>query len=212
MARSTRVKKTSSTKFKWTKELIIFLSVLCLAIILTIVCLIPTKKEKFYSEFSDAATAASATALPEDHVFSYISYKDLLKKKRNADEESPLFVLYGSANDSTTISNISNLNTKADDYGVEHIYILKCDFAMKTDTDDKDELKFVEDREEELGVEDLFTYCQLWVFENDKLVFNSYDVLEDDGVETAPDFAFAVYKCFSQYSPKALELKSTKEN
>lgn len=214
MARTTRSRKqhSGSVRFKWTKELIILLSVLAVAIILTIVCLVPTKKEKFYSEFTDAAAAVSdATAIPEDHVFSYISYSDLLKKKASATESEPLFVLYGSSADTTTITNLYELNSRADEYEVSHIYILNCKFAMETDQDDEVELKFVEDREEELGVKDLFTYCQLWVFENDELVWNSQDVIDDDGLEVEPTFSFAVFKCMSTYSPKALELKNTSQ-
>lgn len=207
MARPTKIKKSGSSSFKWTKELIIFLSVLAVAIILTIICLVPTTKEKFDKEFSAAATANSATALPEEHVFSYISYKDLLRKKSSSE---PLFILYGSSADATTVSNMYDLNTKADLYEVSHIYILNCEFAMNTDQDDLDELAFVENREEELGVEDLFTYCQLWVFQNDSLVWNSQDLLDDEGVETKPTFSFAVYKCMSLYSPKALSINEEK--
>lgn len=70
--------------FKWTKELIIFLSILAVAIILTIVCLIPTSKEKFMTEWSDAITAASGTALDDDHVFEYISLSKFETKKSEA--------------------------------------------------------------------------------------------------------------------------------
>lgn len=76
--------------FKWTKELIIFLSILAVAIILTIVCLIPTSKEKFMTEWSDAITAASGTALDDDHVFEYISLSKFETKKSEATRMSHL--------------------------------------------------------------------------------------------------------------------------
>lgn len=98
--------------FKWTKELIIFLSILAVAIILTIVCLIPTSKEKFMTEWSDAITAASGTALDDDHVFEYISLSKFETKKSEATKDEPLIILYGSSTDSTTVSNISSINKK----------------------------------------------------------------------------------------------------
>lgn len=98
--------------FKWTKELIIFLSILAVAIILTIVCLIPTSKEKFMTEWSDAITAASGTALDDDHVFEYISLSKFETKKSEATNDEPLIILYGSSTDSTTVSNISSINKK----------------------------------------------------------------------------------------------------
>ena len=73
MARTTK-KNRSYVSFKWTKELIIFLSALAVAIILTIICLIPTSKERFMSEWSTAISNASGTALNEDHIFKYISF------------------------------------------------------------------------------------------------------------------------------------------
>ena len=128
--------------FKWTKELIIFLSILAVAIILTIVCLIPTSKEKFMTEWSDAITAASGTALDDDHVFEYISLSKFETKKSEATKDEPLIILYGSSTDSTTVSNISSINKKAQDYGIDKIYILKSDFVMNADeTDSKDKAK-----------------------------------------------------------------------
>lgn len=59
------------------------LSILAVAIILTIVCLIPTSKEKFMTEWSDAITAASGTALDDDHVLSILAYLNLKQKERS---------------------------------------------------------------------------------------------------------------------------------
>lgn len=209
MARSNS-RARSYVPFKWTKELIIFLSVLAVAIILTIICLIPTSEEKFMTEWSNAITAASGTALEEDHVFKYISLSNLEKEKEKATAESPLIILYGSPDDSTTASNISSINTKAKQYEVEKIYIFNCDFVLKADdTDSKDKAK-LEDYKEALGfeeVEDLNTYCQLLVYTgNSQPEFSSKEIIEDKNNADA-DFAKAMTKCFSTYSPKALALK-----
>ncbi len=231
MARSTRsYKNKTKISFKWTKELIIFLSVLSIAIILTIICLIPTTKEKFYSEFTNAAAANSATAIPEDHVFSYISYKELLKKKEAATKEDPLFILYGSSLDSTTVSNLYNLDAKAKEYGVTHIYIFNSQFAMETDQDDENDMAVIKTRAQEItGNEDtdldLFTYNQLWVFNGEKgiesstklstdIVFNSSDYMANVGGDNDndPTFANAIQKCFSEYSPKGMAAQNNKSN
>lgn len=229
MARSTRsYKKSSVTRFKWTKELIIFLSVLCLAIVLTIVCLIPTTKERFYSEFTNAAASASATPIPEDHVFSYISYGDFIDKKKSATQDKPFIVLYGSSKDTTTLTNLNMLNTKAEEFGVEHIYILNCEFAMNADKEDEEDKSFIEKRTLEIAGTtdidktnlDLYTYNQLWVFNGEKseateqydasdIVFNSKIVMKNTGSDSQLTFEFAVLKCFSLYSPKALENTNT---
>lgn len=203
------------TPFKWTKELIIFLTILVVAIVLTIVCLIPTSKEKFMTEWSNAIKAASATALDEDHVFEYISLSKLEDKKKEATKDEPLFILYGSSADSTTVSNISSINTKAQDYGIEKIYILRSDFVMSADeTDAKDKAKLNEYKEALLGndnasstvnYDDIKSYCQLFVYTgSDEYDFSS-KVLIDDKNNLNADFTKALTKCFSKYTKKLEE-------
>lgn len=208
--------------FKWTKELIIFLSILAVAIILTIVCLIPTSKEKFMTEWSDAITAVSGTALDDDHVFEYISLSKFETKKSEATKDEPLIILYGSSTDSTTVSNISSINKKAQDYGIDKIYILKSDFVMNADeTDSKDKAKLDEYKEALLGkdkasssidYDDIKTYCQLFVYTGaDEYDFNSQALIDDKNNLNA-DFAKAMTKCFSKYTPKDVTDLTVKNN
>ena len=199
--------------FKWTKELIIFLSILAVAIILTIVCLIPTSKEKFMTEWSNAITAASGTALDEDHVFEYISLSKFEAKKSEATKDEPLIILYGSSTDSTTVSNISS---------IDKIYILKSDFVMNADeTDSKDKAMLDEYKEALLGkdkasssinYDDIKTYCQLFVYTGaDEYDFNSQALIDDKNNLNA-DFAKAMTKCFSKYTAKDVTDLTVKNN
>lgn len=208
--------------FKWTKELIIFLSVLVVAIVLTIVCLIPTSKEKFMTEWSNAITAASGTSLDEDHVFEYISLSKFEDKKKEATSENPLIILYGSSTDSTTASNISSINTKAQDYKIDKIYILKSDFVMNADESDaKDKAKLDEYKEAILGKDEadktidyseIKSYCQLYVYTGaDGYDFSSKSVVDDKDNLNA-DFAKAMTMCFSKYSKVESEVIGDKNN
>lgn len=205
MARSNS-KSRSYVPFKWTKELIIFLSVLVVAIALTIICLIPTSKERFMNEWTEAIEAASGTAFDDEHVFEYISYNELEKARKNCTEEDPLFVLYGSCLDSTTVSNITEVNEMATEYEVDKIYILKCDFVMEADEDDAKDKAKLEKYRDALGLEkidNLYTYCQLFVYTNSsEYDFNSQDII-DDSDNTDASFSKALKKCMSTYSPKA---------
>lgn len=205
MARSNS-KSRSYVQFKWTKELIIFLSILLVAIILTIICLIPTSKERFMNEWTEAIEAAEGTAFDEDHVFEYITYNELEKARKNCSEDEPLFVLYGSCLDSTTVSNITEVNDMATDYEVEKIYIFKCDFVMEADKDDaKDKAKLEKYRDALCleKIDNLYTYCQLFVFTNsDAYSFNSQDII-DDSDNTDASFSKALKNCMSLFSPKA---------
>lgn len=204
MARTTK-KNRSYVSFKWTKELIIFLSALAVAIILTIICLIPTSKERFMSEWSTAISNASGTALNEDHIFKYISLNDFIDAKSEASEDKPLIILYGSSTDSTTVSNISAIDTTAQNYDVERIYILKSDFVMTADEEDQDDKAKLEKYRDAIGYEktdDIKTYCQLLVYTGeDSFAFSSKEAIDNaDNVDG--DFTKAMHYCFSKYSPK----------
>lgn len=202
MARSSSRKRKNYVKFKWTKELIIFLSVLFIAILLTIACVVPTSKEKFMDSWNEATTASSATALDEDNVYKQIKYKDLLKKKNSSE---PLFVLYGSTKDNQTALSIQSINQKAKDFDIDRIYILNADFALDADQNSSSDKQMLKERKESLGVEKLDAYCQLWVYQDGKLVFNTQDVI-DDKDNTDATFSKALSKCFSTYSPKSKSL------
>lgn len=194
MARSTAKRRTGSEKFVWTKELIIFLSVLLVAIAVTIFCLVPSKTERFNKEWQDAATAQSVTAIPNDNVFEYIDYDDLLDLIEDTKDE-PLFVFYASPADANSVTNIITISDYSETYEVEKVYILNCNFHMQHDDEDIDDLKMIEDRTEKLQVETLEVYSQFWVYENGKLVFNS----DDDAYENVT-FEWIVNKCYGEFT------------
>ena len=208
MARTNK-KSRSYVSFKWTKELIIFLSVLAVAIILTIICLIPTSKEKFMTEWSNAGAT-----LNEDHIYKYIDLDDFIDAKKDASEDKPLIILYGSSTDSTTVSNISTIDTTAQNYDIERIYILKSDFVMNADDTDKDDKAKLEEYREALGYEkldDIKSYCQLLVYTGgDSFAFSSKEAVDNTDNVNA-DFSKAMRTCFSKYSPKGKDSTSIGE-
>lgn len=201
MARSTsRKRRTASERFVWTKELIIFLSGLGLLIALTIWALIPTKSERFYKEWTEAAAANEVqSVIPKDNVFEYIDYSDL-KKKIDKNPDEPIYVFYAYSEDINCLNSIVTLQDKATYYGVEQIYILNADFYAELEDEDKvqdnKEYKEILEQQEALGVE-FDKIGQLWVFQNGTIKFNS----SDDKYEEQ-SFEFIAKKCFQEFAVK----------
>ncbi len=177
MARSKRRNKAT---FKWTKELIILLSVIIVMIGVTIVLGIPSKADKLYEKYTSAQTS-SQTALTEDNVFEEISFKKLAKRIKN-DEYT--YVYYGSITVTEFLDNIEAVNQAAQLYEIDKVYILESTWVQELDLEDEDDGKEnqakLDAREEQLDGVDMSIYPSLWIFKNGKVVFNSDDILNDD--------------------------------
>lgn len=214
MPRAKSGKRRSGVSFKWTKELILLIVGLLVLIAITIVCLVPTQNDRLVSEYT--GTDTSTTYLSTDNVYKKISYKKLMKMVEKNDDET-FFVYYATGLDSNCQTNIVTLNTLADTYSVERIYLLDAKDAYNLNEEDDDyyeELAVIESREEELnllkagnGIDDieLDTYSQLWAFAKDsetgntELVFSSSTLLNDKYV-SGTTFEFAVKTCFGKYA------------
>ena len=201
MARSTsRKRRTASERFVWTKELIMFLSGLGLLIALTIWALIPTKSERFYNEWTEAAAANEIqNVIPKENVFEYIDYSDL-KKKIDKKENEPIYVFYAYSEDVNCLNNIYTLQQKAEYYDVEKIYVLNADFYAELEDEDKvqdnKEYKEILEQQEALGVE-FDKIGQLWVFNKGSIKFNSSDEKFEE-----QSFDFIAKKCFQEFAVK----------
>lgn len=196
-AQRSRKRRTGSESFKWTKELIIFLAGIAVVIGLTIWALVPTKSERFLKEWQEAATLNEVTPIPNEHVFEYIDYNDLVDLIEE-NGETPIYVFYAHYEDVQSLSRISKLNTKAQDFEVEKIYILSAEMYYDLEQDEKVEsnktFNEIQKREENLDV-DMETFGQLWVFANGKIEFDSTDYTEQ-----ADEFVYTM--CFGKYAVK----------
>lgn len=178
MARSNKRRKVK-TKFRWTKELIILIVFIALIGLGTGLLSIESKSTKLYKEITTAQTSEQ-TALSEDNVFEWISYKDL-KKKINSSNYT--YVYYGSLNVADFLANIEAVNQGAQDYEVKKVYLYSSTWAEELDLTDEDTLdenkEALSNREAALGGVDLRTYPQLLVFKDGKAVFKSADLTGD---------------------------------
>lgn len=205
--------KKNKVKFKWTKELIFLVLGLIAIVGATIALSIPTNKEKATTELNDAIYAAnvqnsqsedqntqsiSYTAIPNDNVFEAISHKKLVKEIASGEY---VYVLYGSANSTVVLENVSKINTAAVAEEIETVYLYSSLWVEEAEDRDaeafKEEKKAVEDElnaNKDKDVEDfsVLNYPALLVFHNGSLIFNSqqYDDLE--------------YSTWSMYIQKAL--------
>lgn len=187
MARATKKRRNASKKFKWTKELIFLIVFLCVIGLATGLMSIESSATKLYNEITEAQASKlgsdSSSTVPymsEENVFKKIEYKDLLKKIAT-DEYT--FVYYGSTDDSTFLTYIETVNSRAKEYDVSRVYLYSSDWALNLDLDDEDDGKAnkqkLVDRENSLCGVDLETAPNLWVFKNGKLLFEASKLTSD---------------------------------
>lgn len=184
MAKRRTRKKVNTFKFKITKELVIFLTCLIALIAVAIVLSIPTDKENIYTDYSAAATSLSTddetitTIDSDEHVFETISYKDLIEK---IDDESGIFYVYYSSTDvSDAVSLMPSLNSYAELYDVDTIYLLDNSIYTELDTTVGDDVATIENYEAELSIGSsaddkvlLNVTPGLFIYNDHKLIFNS---------------------------------------
>lgn len=199
-----RRNKNDRTKFKWTKELIFLLCGLGAAIIIMIICLIPTSKTSFYNKY-----VTDSNALNKDNVFEEISYENLKKKIEN---KEMVYVFYSTDLDATCKTNIGILDyytnkhqktTENTHYDVDKVYVLDAKFAYELNEDDSNQLAKFNEKEDYFNSKradkikelDLKTYSQLWVFDAGEMVFSSETVIGDN--QASATFRTCVIKAFS---------------
>lgn len=185
-----RSRKKNVIKFKWTKELIITLSVLVVLIISAVVLALPTPSEKIYNEYA----SVSAT-LSSDHVFVKTSYKGLLSKIEK--EDDLIFVYYGSTTCTNCVSNIEVFNSTAKSFEVKKVYYLESTFVDKLDEDKDEDMAKRDAWEVELGGVTLTDTPSLWVYQGGKLIFNSSDNKDEDTDELMSSWNLIAAQAFS---------------
>lgn len=181
-------RRKNSTKFKWTKELIILIVALIAIITTTIILSVPSEKEKYTDEINTAITIANASnsqsgtsynTIPADNVFAEISHKNLVNKI-NKDEY--VYVLYGSLNNNTLLENLYAINLMCTNEEIKSVYIYSSLWVEETEDLETETFKEKQNAiEADLNanknkdVEEftLLEYPAILVFKNGELVFNS---------------------------------------
>lgn len=155
--------------------------VTCLALILFVILLIPTEKEKIYKTFSE-----TNQEFKEDHIIDKISvnkFKNLLEKSK----EERVYVLYSTVD--TCSSQINIINDLAQERGIDKIYWL--DAADKKIDEDEEKEEFSAYLKGKIGKDqngidlikrsylrktDIGTTLDMFVFQNGTIVDRYYDV------------------------------------
>lgn len=179
--------RRNKVKFKLTKELIILVVALVAILVATIIMGLPSNEAKKLDEYNGKITAfnnanqTSHQLLSEGHVFKEISYNSLTKKKNNDDYT---YVLYGTFDQESFVSNLSILNYQAKEYEIDTIYLFLATWvAEQEDTDSIDFNKEVNEKnsvlnenkdkdQNEFDMADIDT-ATLLVFKDGSLVFNT---------------------------------------
>jgi len=186
--------KKNKVKFKWTKELVFLILGLLTIIGVTIYLSIPNNNEKITAEINDAIELANSQAssdstdgsstttyspLPNDNVFKTIKHDDLISEISNTEY---VYVLYGSTNNSTLLSNISTINTTAVAEEIETVYIYSSLWVEETEDLEAEEFKLEKkaieheinaNKDKDVEEFTVLSYPALLVFHNGALVFNS---------------------------------------
>ena len=182
-------------KFKWTKELIILLVALATLLTVTIILAIPSQDKKNLSKWNDAITAYNtenstsySTLASTDNHLKEVGGSDEshFKKARDlADTEGYTYFFYGSLTNATFLEQLSKINTVADNYEIENVYVLYATFYEEAQADNEtDTVSFKQkcDAYEDIlnsgkngdATEiDLTVYPALFVYKNNSLIFNT---------------------------------------
>lgn len=155
--------------------------VTCLALILFIILLIPTEKEKIYKTFS-----ATNQDFKEDHIIDQVSlskFKKVLEKSK----EERVYVLY--SNVDTCSTQIAVINDLAKERGIDKVYWLDAADKKIDEDDEKEEFstylkgKIGKDqngndliKRSYLRKTDIGTSLDMFVFQNGTIVDRYYDV------------------------------------
>ena len=191
----------NKVKFQWTKELIFLISALSAIILATVLLAIPTKSERLASKYNEAIALQNATnstsyyTISKDHVFVEIDFEDVEELKEKVSAKEYVYVVYGSENNATLLSQLYQLNAYAEEYEIENIYIYSSLWV-----EEQEDLQAVEEEikakenaiatSEEL---DLLEYPTLLVFYEGKIVFNSQDAEGIESWEAYLDLTFPKY-------------------
>jgi hypothetical protein len=180
--------KRNKVKFKWTKELGFLLGSIAIIGVAAILLAIPTRAERKLEKINDSITeynSANETSyytLPKDHVFKEISHSSLVSKKKSSNYT---IVWYGSLKNGTYLQYLYTLNTMADTYDVNSIYLYYASFVEDAQADEeteteayKTQLKAREDalndnKASDATEIDLENYPAIFVFKDGQLLFNS---------------------------------------
>lgn len=200
--------KKNKVKFQWTKELGFLIGALVAIIAATVILAIPTKDEKFAEKYNHAishqntANNTSYNGVTPDHVFEEIDLEDVEDLREIINENKYTYVVYGSENSADLLAQLYTLNTYAEEYEIETIYILSSIWV-----EEQEDLQAVESEligfentlfnlgADKNGVEDFAftTYPTLLVFEDGNLVFNSQDAKELTSWAAYLDYTFPKY-------------------
>lgn len=202
--------KRRKTKFKWTKELGFLILFIVVILIAAIFLNLPTNAEVKLSKYNDAIetynsdNSTSYVTLASDHHFKEVSNDSLAKKKASSDYT---IVWYGVLTNATFLEQLYNINEYAESYDIKYVYLYFADYVNNADTEKQAteayrnklngwEAKLNNSVDKDQKEIDLETFPAIFVFKDDKLIFNSQTYSTSDDSE---EYSYAEYilKAFS---------------
>lgn len=186
--------KRNKVSFKWTKELIFLIAFLVGMITLTIVLAIPSNAKRDLNKYNEAIStyntdnSTSYSTIPSENVFSEIKgdYDDQVNTAiKLAKEDKYTYIFYGSLTNATFLEQLSNINTIAQNYEVEKVYIFLANYVLDAEANSETstsaynkQLKAYNDQfknnttTESLDF-DMAKYPAFLVYKNGTLLFNT---------------------------------------
>ena len=143
--------------FRLQKELIIIVAVLLVLLVAAILLNLPTKSEKFVSEWSEAGAS-----IQDDSLFEAVSQKEL---KKLVEKNDKVFVLFVTSSDSDSVSLVNEVASMASNFNIDKVYILdSADYLGNREEDTNLDSKLKE-LENDLGIKESTQAPSLWMFE-----------------------------------------------
>ncbi len=183
-------KKKQKTKFKLRFELIAIFLVVIAMVGISVVLRLDDQATKLANSYN-----AAGASLGTDHIYEEVSFEELYEEIK-ADELT--FVVFASPECTTSITEISTINSKATYWDIERVLLVDATkYIIDEEADDYEEDKEltaeIKSIEEKLNANvstnvfgdavadvDLQYTPSIWVFENNELVFNSNNFLDSD--------------------------------
>ena len=186
------IKKYSKVKFTLRKELIIMAAVIVIMLVASILLGLPTKAEKFQSEWT---TAGASYANGE--LYSSTTFEGLEKKL--AKDSGYIYVYFATSSDTDSVKYFDEVYKLASGLEVEKVYIIDAKFALEHNREENEDfdkkLTKIEEKFKNASGDtiDLSHTPNLWVFKDGAFL----EEIDHDLIETEGDWNAAALKIFS---------------
>ncbi len=180
-------KSYRKTKFQFTKPLGLLIAFFAVILVVGIITVQPTKKERLYNAFIDDS---GSNILEVDHNLEEVNVKQLKKQVESAEQGKYIFLLYGSASSSETVSNLSAIMQYTEYFEIETLYFLDSTNYSASVDDDGNTVTKIEDSTvgklaNEINIKGVTAKAFLQapgilVFKNNECVFSFADYYNDE--------------------------------